>query len=100
MEKEFKGLIPTIMEMSSDANWLPPTKPFTIESFHEMVKMFHEQDEKRRKNGWKPEYILTNQAAEEYSLEMLQWLCNNYRVLCSLEASQILERKEKEHLKQ
>lgn len=96
MNESFKGVIPTIMEMSAD-NTPPQYEPFTIESFHKLVHDLDKQDQERRSSGWKPEYVLSQHLAEEMPYEWLDWLCKTYRVLCSLETSLILERREKEH---
>lgn len=85
------------MEMGNQAEAPKPYEPFTIASFHKMVKELQEQDELLRKSGWKPEYFLSQQLAEEMPYEWLQWVCDHYRVIGSLETSLILERREKEH---
>lgn len=92
--KEFKGLIPSLMEQPTFSP--EPAGTFTIEKFNEIIKLLAERDEERRKNGWKPEYVLTDQEAAELPFELIKYISETHRMLCSLKASEILEKRETE----
>ena len=85
------------MEMDNNAEPPKSYEPFTIESFHKLVNDLAKQGEQRRKNGWKQEFYLSPQLAEELDYDSLEWLCKTYRVIGSIETSQVLDRKELEH---
>lgn len=93
-KKEFIGILPSLMNQPF---FTPePPESFTIQKFNEIVRELSERDEERRNNGWKPEYVLTNQDAKELPLEVIRYISNNYRMLCSVRGSEILEERERE----
>lgn len=92
-KNEFKGILPSIMDAPVFSP--EPSGAFTIEKFHEIVKALAERDEERRNSGWKPEYVLTDQDAKELPLEVIKYISNNYRMICSLRGSEILEERAK-----
>jgi len=95
-QEQNKGVLWNIMNNSAGIEY-DPTKPICVEDmFKELVNAQDREREWKRKTGWKEEYILTNQEARELPLHILNWLGEKYRVLCSLEAKQIIEAREKE----
>lgn len=83
MSKGIMELINETPQISYD-----PQKGITIDELEDMfVKLM---DWKPRK----PEYILSKYEAETLPLDILNWLGENYIVLCSLEVSQIVKQRE------
>lgn len=79
-----------IMEILRDAPTVEydPSKGITIEELGEWAA----REMKRKPQT--PEYLLSKWEAENLPLWQLTWLGNNYRVLVSLEVSNIIKQRE------
>lgn len=84
-----KGRTPA--EYNPDKFW----KENTIESIFKDLQKWDDEDKKRKKeNGWKPEYFLSNAEAKKANLMHLQWLCNNYRVIGGSETNRTIRQRQ------
>jgi len=82
-----------MMRENANVVYYDPTKGVTVE---ELVEFGVKLSNLPRQF---PEYILSKHEAETLPLEWLNWLGENYRVLCSLEVSNIIKEREKGSLK-
>lgn len=90
--QDFEGIIPHVLK-DTKVNY-DPSRGITIKEIAETLDSYHKQYCERRKNGWQPEYYLSMQEAKELPLEWLNWFGNNYRVIVSLEISNIIKERE------
>lgn len=93
------GLIPTMMKQKIHTVTYDPNKPFTIKDMEKWMKDLMEYEDKlrehRKKTGWKPEYILSMSEAKHMPLEWLEFLSNQYNVLCGLEVMNVVRERER-----
>lgn len=87
-DEGFEGFIPALQKQGVEINW-PPVGRINIEELFAAAIKLDKQNRNRIQ-----EYVLTDQEAEILPLELLNYLGNKFRVLCSLKASNIIEQRE------